>query len=112
MTMTPLEMASTYNQADDKKKRIEILMQLNGMSKDQVIEIPKENNCEVDGRMMNKGGIRNTKLKDPVPDPVPTSSGIFLDAKEVDFLKDVLKDVEIQSDDMVAILKFILGARS
>ena len=105
MTLTPLEMITTYNQSSDKKKQIQIFTEIEGMTKEQVVKILEEGGCKVDGRIFNKGNQRQTEEPRQKIEEPKGNCGIFIDAKEVSLLQNILKDVSITASDIPAIFK-------
>lgn len=72
MEMTNGEIITSYRQAKDKKKQIEVLADLNMCSKDEIVEILKEQGVPHRELPRNRGG--NTVKETPTPAPIPAAA--------------------------------------
>lgn len=71
MEMTNGEIITSYRQAKDKKKQIEVLADLNMCSKDEIVEILKEQGVPHRELPRNRGG--NTVKEVPAPEKAKTT---------------------------------------
>lgn len=72
MEMTNGEIITSYRQAKDKKKQIEVLADLNMCSKDEIVEILKEQGVPHRELPRNRGG--NIVKEIPTPAPIPAAA--------------------------------------
>lgn len=93
LQMTKSEIARKYNNGVNKKAQIQILADLNGTTKDEIIEVLKETGCELPPSRGRKPKTEPVK-KEPAKRIKPKTEPIVTQCEPIEPLEEEIEEVE------------------